>query len=48
MPKINFSDPIARYYNAKIEDVFRIIRPSPTSGKSIFYRRVVKDLMLHK
>jgi DNA-directed RNA polymerase subunit H (RpoH/RPB5) len=34
------TDMMSRYYNAKIGDVFRIIRPSVTSGKSIFYRRV--------
>ena len=31
---------MARYYNAKVGDIFRIIRPSLTSGLSIFYRRV--------
>jgi DNA-directed RNA polymerase subunit H (RpoH/RPB5) len=35
------TDIMARYYNAKINDIFRIIRPTVTSGKSIFYRRVV-------
>jgi DNA-directed RNA polymerase subunit H (RpoH/RPB5) len=34
------TDMMARYYNAKIGDIFRIIRPSLTSGLSIFYRRV--------
>lgn len=34
------TDIMARYYNAKIGDIFRIIRPSITSGNSIFYRRV--------
>ena len=34
------TDMMARYYNAKIGDIFRIIRPSVTSGNSIFYRRV--------
>ena len=33
-------DIMARYYNTKVGDIFRIIRPSITSGKSIFYRRV--------
>jgi DNA-directed RNA polymerase subunit H (RpoH/RPB5) len=37
---INSTDMMARYYNAKIGDIFRIIRPSITSGNSIFYRRV--------
>ena len=34
------TDMMSRYYNAKVGDVFRIIRPSVTSGNSIFYRRV--------
>ena len=34
------TDMMARYYNAKVGDIFRIIRPSLTSGLSIFYRRV--------
>lgn len=35
------TDMMARYYNAKVGDIFRIIRPSVTSGNSIFYRRVL-------
>jgi DNA-directed RNA polymerase subunit H (RpoH/RPB5) len=35
------TDMMSRYYNANIGDVFRIIRPSITSGTSIFYRRVI-------
>jgi DNA-directed RNA polymerase subunit H (RpoH/RPB5) len=35
------TDTMARYYNARVGDIFRIIRPSVTSGKSIFYRRVI-------
>lgn len=34
------TDMMSRYYNANIGDIFRIIRPSVTSGNSIFYRRV--------
>jgi DNA-directed RNA polymerase subunit H (RpoH/RPB5) len=34
------TDMMSRYYNAKVGDVFRIIRPSVTSGNSIFYRKV--------
>ena len=34
------TDMMARYYNAKVGDIFRIIRPSLISGTSIFYRRV--------
>ena len=41
-PKIFLSDPVAKYYNARIHDVFKIIRPSPVSGVSIYYRYVIK------
>jgi DNA-directed RNA polymerase subunit H (RpoH/RPB5) len=34
------TDMMARYFNAKVGDIFRIIRPSLSSGRSIFYRRV--------
>ena len=37
---ITFSDNIARYYNAKPKQMFRIIRPSETSGQVIAYRVV--------
>jgi DNA-directed RNA polymerase subunit H (RpoH/RPB5) len=39
--KILLTDMMVRYYGAKIGDIFRIIRPSMTSGKNVFYRRVV-------
>lgn len=35
------TDPIARYYNAKVGDVFRIIRPSLYTGSGYHYRLVV-------
>ena len=38
---IYMTDTMSRYYNAQVGDVFKIIRPSITSGKSIFYRRVI-------
>ena len=41
-PKILISDPIAKYYNARLHDVFKIIRPSPVSGATICYRYVIK------
>ena len=41
LAKINDTDIMSRYYQAKIGDIFRIIRPSMTAGKNIFYRRVV-------
>lgn len=41
LPRIYSYDPIARYYYAKNGDVFRIERPSLTSGISVVYRLVV-------
>ena len=41
MSKMFVSDPVARYYNMKIGDIVRIIRPSVTSGNSVFYRRII-------
>jgi DNA-directed RNA polymerase subunit H (RpoH/RPB5) len=41
MKKILINDPIARFYGAKLGDLFKIIRPSITSGKDIDYRIVV-------
>ncbi len=34
------TDKMARYYNASVGDIIKIIRPSSASGYSIFYRRV--------
>jgi DNA-directed RNA polymerase I, II, and III subunit RPABC1 len=41
LSKILLTDMMSRYYGAKIGDIFRIIRPSFTAGKNVFYRRVV-------
>jgi DNA-directed RNA polymerase subunit H (RpoH/RPB5) len=41
LARIFNTDMMSRYYGAKVGDIFRIIRPSFTAGKSIFYRRVV-------
>jgi DNA-directed RNA polymerase subunit H (RpoH/RPB5) len=41
LAKINDMDVMSRYYGAVVGDIFRIIRPSMTAGKNIFYRRVV-------
>lgn len=40
--KINSQDPIAQYYNAKPGDIFKIIRPSETTGYVNSYRLVIK------
>jgi DNA-directed RNA polymerase subunit H (RpoH/RPB5) len=39
--KLYSTDMMARYYGAKINDVFRIARPNISSGMSIYYRVVV-------
>lgn len=41
MSKMKSIDPIARYYNSKPGDVFRIIRPSTSAGMGIHYRIVI-------
>jgi DNA-directed RNA polymerase I, II, and III subunit RPABC1 len=41
MKKILVNDPIARFYGAKVGDLFKIIRPSITSGKEIDFRIVI-------
>lgn len=43
MPLILSKDPICRYYGAKNGDMFRIIRNSQASGKTIIYRYVVDE-----
>ncbi|NJD76855.1 MAG: DNA-directed RNA polymerase subunit H [Candidatus Methanoperedens sp.] len=41
MPKIRVSDPAASAVKAKVGDVVRVTRESPTAGKAIFYRLVI-------
>ena len=41
LPKILSRDPIVRVINAKTGDVLKIIRNSPTAGKTAYYRIVV-------
>ena len=41
LPKIREDDPIAKEIGAKVGDIVRIIRESPTAGKSIAYRLVI-------
>lgn len=42
MPLISTSDPVGKYYNIKIGNIVRIIRPSDGTVDSIFYRIAVK------
>lgn len=43
MPKIFYNDPAIRHLDAKENDVIKIIRRSPTSGTTIFYRGVINE-----
>ncbi|MEM2083095.1 MAG: DNA-directed RNA polymerase subunit H [Nitrososphaerota archaeon] len=43
LPSILISDPVVKAIGAKIGDIIKITRLSETSGKSIYYRCVVKD-----
>jgi DNA-directed RNA polymerase subunit H (RpoH/RPB5) len=42
IPKMFITDPVSKYFNAKVGQVFRIIRPSEVSGQSIYYRIVIR------
>ena len=41
LQKISIFDPVSRYYNAKKNDIFRIIRPSDITGTTFSYRLVI-------
>lgn len=41
LSKIFLTDMMSRYYGAKLDDVFKIKRPSFTAGKNIVYKHVV-------
>ena len=43
--RIYSTDIMARYYGAKTNDVFRIIRPNTSCGTSVYYRLVVNGNM---
>ena len=41
-PNIVSSDPVVEELGAKKGDIIRIMRETPTAGKSIYFRQVVK------
>jgi DNA-directed RNA polymerase subunit H len=43
LPKIFIDDPAIRHLEVKENDIVKIIRVSPTAGKSIFYRGVIDE-----
>lgn len=43
LARIFLTDMMVRYYRGKVGDIFRIVRPSFTAGKNVFYRRVVNS-----
>lgn len=41
LPKIKVSDIISRFFNAKVNDIFKIVRKTPEYGYDIYYRIVI-------
>ncbi|MFA5142449.1 MAG: DNA-directed RNA polymerase subunit H [Candidatus Woesearchaeota archaeon] len=41
LPKILKADPAIKSLGAKVDDVIKIERASPTAGKSLYYRAVI-------
>lgn len=41
LPKIHVNDPASKEIGAKVGDIIRIVRRSPTARQSIFYRLVI-------
>ncbi|RLI86520.1 MAG: DNA-directed RNA polymerase subunit H [Archaeoglobales archaeon] len=46
LPKIRVDDPIAKEIGAKVGDIVRIVRESPTAGKVVAYRYVVPPILV--
>ncbi len=41
LPKIHITDPVVKETGAKVGDILKILRKSPTAGESVFYRLVI-------
>ncbi len=42
LPRILAADPMVKILNAKVGDVVKVTRKSPTAGQAIYYRVVIK------
>jgi DNA-directed RNA polymerase subunit H len=42
LPRILLTDPMVKLLDAKVGDVVKITRDSPTAGKALYYRVVVR------
>jgi DNA-directed RNA polymerase subunit H len=43
LPKIFITDPALRELQVKEGDVVKIVRKSPTTGQSVFYRGIINE-----
>ncbi|MGE0793211.1 MAG: DNA-directed RNA polymerase subunit H [Candidatus Woesearchaeota archaeon] len=43
LPKIPLNDPAIRHLDAKVGDIIKITRKSPTAGRAIFFRGVSRE-----